>query len=85
MEMNRRAFLKAAGAGLCLAGLEGPTALGDVAPKKPNIVLVMADDQGLGRHGYNGHPTLKTPHFDEMAARALGSTASTQPRRSARR
>lgn len=71
MEMNRRAFLKAAGAGLCLAGLEGPTALGDVAPKKPNIVLVMADDQGWGDMAYNGHPTLKTPHFDEMARAGL--------------
>jgi len=33
----------------------------------PNIVLVMADDQGWGDMGYNGHPHLKTPHFDELA------------------
>ena len=37
----------------------------------PNIVLVMADDQGWGQTGYNGHPILKTPHLDEMAARGL--------------
>ncbi len=29
----------------------------------------MADDQGWGEMGYNGHPHLKTPVFDEMAAR----------------
>ncbi|MDI6449313.1 sulfatase-like hydrolase/transferase [Anaerobaca lacustris] len=69
--MNRRAFLKAAGAGLCLAGMRGPRAAADVAPKKPNIVLVMADDQGWGDMAYNGHPTLKTPNFDEMARTAL--------------
>jgi arylsulfatase A-like enzyme len=69
--MNRRAFLKAAGAGLCLAGIRGPRATADVAPKKPNIVLVMADDQGWGDMAYNGHPALKTPNFDEMARTGL--------------
>lgn len=71
MQMDRRAFLKAAGAGLCLAGLKGAGALADVAPKKPNIVLVMGDDQGWGDMAYNGHPTLKTPNFDEMAQMGL--------------
>jgi hypothetical protein len=33
----------------------------------PNVVLVMADDQGWGDMGYNGHPHLKTPHFDALA------------------
>jgi len=40
-------------------------------PAPPNIVLLMADDQGWGQTGYNGHPILKTPHLDEMAARGL--------------
>jgi arylsulfatase A-like enzyme len=31
----------------------------------------MADDQGWGDMGYNGHPILKTPHFDAMAAEGL--------------
>ena len=41
------------------------------APARPNIVLVMADDQGWGDTGYNGHPELKTPHLDAMAAAGL--------------
>ena len=35
--------------------------------KNPNIILIMADDQGWGDVGYNGHPLLNTPHLDAMA------------------
>lgn len=37
------------------------------AQERPNIVLVMADDQGWGQVGYHGHPRLKTPNLDAMA------------------
>lgn len=37
----------------------------------PNVLLVMADDQGWGDVAYNGHPTLKTPNLDAMAAAGL--------------
>lgn len=39
--------------------------------ERPNIVLVMADDQGWGQTGYNGHPVLKTPNLDAMAAAGI--------------
>ena len=35
--------------------------------KTPNIILIMADDQGWGDVGFNGHPHLNTPHLDAMA------------------
>ncbi len=38
---------------------------------RPNIVLVMADDQGWGDMAYNGHPVLRTPNFDKAAAAGL--------------
>ena len=43
----------------------------DEAANRPNIVLVMADDQGWGDMAYNGHPVLKTPNFDAAAAAGL--------------
>ena len=39
--------------------------------ERPNIVLVMADDQGWGQTGYYKHPILKTPNLDDMAASGL--------------
>ena len=36
-------------------------------PTKPNVILVMADDQGWGDTGYNGHPFVQTPELDAMA------------------
>ena len=39
--------------------------------EKPNIVLVMADDQGWGDMAYNGHQIVKTPNFDKAAASGL--------------
>ena len=43
----------------------------DGSIERPNIVLVMADDQGWGDMAYNGHPTVKTPNFDAAAASGL--------------
>ncbi|MBI5799179.1 MAG: sulfatase-like hydrolase/transferase [Verrucomicrobia bacterium] len=50
-----------------LALLRGPT----LAATKPNIIFVMADDMGWGQTGYRGHPVLKTPNLDAMAANGL--------------
>jgi len=47
----------------------GAAALGWAA--QPHVVLVMADDMGWGQTSYNGHPVLKTPHLDAMAAAGL--------------
>ena len=70
MQIDRREFLKAAGTGVCLATASGFSATANASINKPNIVLCMADDQGWGDMAYNGHPILKTPQFDAMAAEA---------------
>src|SRR5687768_8478350 len=41
------------------------------AADRPNIIFVMADDMGWGQTGYRGHPVLKTPNLDAMAANGL--------------
>jgi arylsulfatase A-like enzyme len=39
--------------------------------RRPNIILLMSDDQGWGETGYRNHPHLRTPHLDAMAANGL--------------
>lgn len=54
---------------LIVQGLCRPAAAEN--PPRPNIIFVMADDMGWGQTGYRGHPLLKTPQLDRMAANGL--------------
>lgn len=54
-----------------LGGLGCGTETVSEAPATTNFVLVMADDMGWGQTGYYGHPVLKTPQLDAMAAAGL--------------
>lgn len=41
------------------------------ADTPPNVILLMGDDHGWEETGYNGHPHVRTPVLDEMAAQGL--------------
>jgi arylsulfatase A len=45
-----------------------------IAAKPPNIVIIFADDLGYGDIGCYGHPSIRTPHLDRMAAEGLRFT-----------
>ena len=38
--------------------------------KRPNVVLVITDDQGYGELGCNGNPYIKTPNIDRFSGEA---------------
>ncbi len=71
---SRRGFLRLAGAGAALLGLSGSvTALGGPgrAPKRPNVLFVLADDlRPDGIHAL-GTDLLKTPNMDQVVQRGF--------------
>ncbi|MCC6589571.1 MAG: sulfatase-like hydrolase/transferase [Bryobacterales bacterium] len=67
--LNRRQFLRSAG--LAAAAQE---------PKRPNVVLVMADDLGYECLSANGSTSYRTPNLDRIAASGIRFThAYAQP------
>jgi arylsulfatase A-like enzyme len=79
--VTRRTFLKAAGAGAAAAAATMPhlvrphaargAAAGNAGAKPPNILFLLVDDQRNDTLGCAGHPILKTPHVDSLAARGV--------------
>lgn len=77
--LDRRAFLRAAG--LSAAGLAGAAAPAlaqqtgkrPLTSKRPNIVLILADDMGFSDLGCYGSE-IRTPNIDGLAARGVRFT-----------
>ena len=49
----------------------GPVSGAGLAGRRPNIILVMTDDQGYGDLSCHGNPVLRTPNLDRMHAESL--------------
>ena len=77
--MNRRDFIKTSvtlSAGL-LAGCQWHKATQGSPSHKddlPNIILINADDLGIGMLGCYGQKIVKTPHIDQLAAEGMRFT-----------
>lgn len=71
--MDRRSFLKIVGAGAAALALPGRVrAAGD--ERKPNILMIYADDLGYGDLGCYGGKLVATPNIDRLAAAGVRCT-----------
>ncbi len=69
--MNRRNFLKLA----AMAGVATQIPVCQKQPaKKPNIVLIYADDLGYGDLGCFGNKRIRTPNLDKVASQGMRLT-----------
>lgn len=65
--LSRRRFLQTSTAGLALFH---SAARADNAAR-PNVVMLIADDQGWGDYSFMGHPHIRTPNLDRLASESL--------------
>jgi arylsulfatase B len=69
---SRREWLLGAG-GASLAA--SATAFAQTrTPRRPNVILLMTDDQGYGDLGCHGNPVIRTPNLDALHSRSVRFT-----------
>jgi len=54
--------------------LAAASAVAAAADAKPNVIIILTDDQGFGELGTTGNPLVRTPHIDRFAAQAVSLT-----------
>jgi len=74
-QFHRRDFLKTIGWGVSATLLPGVFSCQSTKPvEKPNIIIIMADDQGYADAGCYGAEGFETPHLDKLAAEGIQFT-----------
>ncbi len=72
--MSRLLIIKMARAiGLAALGqvLAIPSGAEPPPPRRPNVLLILADDQGYGDLGFHGNPQIRTPRIDALARESV--------------
>jgi arylsulfatase A-like enzyme len=59
---------------LCLCGLSFCTQAAPAPASKPNVLIVLTDDQGMGDFSCYGNPVLKTPNLDRLREQCVRFT-----------
>jgi arylsulfatase A-like enzyme len=77
--LNRRDFLKTAGAGAAALTLPRWLRAAEQPRQRPNLLYILADDIGYGDFGCYGATKVKTPNIDRLAAEGRRFTDAHSP------
>jgi len=66
-------------AGGILAGGASRPLRAETKAAPPNVLLIISDDQAWGDYSFMGHPKIRTPHLDRLAAQSLCFTRGYVP------
>ncbi len=64
-------YLRSIRNGFILTGFTGISLFSAQAREKPNVLLILTDDQGYGDLGITGNPHIKTPVIDNFARQSI--------------
>ena len=75
MKYSRRDFLKGTGLGIVsLAASSCSVSKMSQSKDRPNVILIMTDDQGYGDLACHGNPIIKTPNLDTLHSKSVRFT-----------
>ncbi|MBN2138045.1 MAG: arylsulfatase [Sedimentisphaerales bacterium] len=76
LRLNRRSFLRRAGlaAALPVMGCSAVRGMSKKGGRRPNVILVMTDDQGYGDLHCHGNEVIVTPNLDKLHSQSVRLT-----------
>ena len=61
---------------LCAIVGVASTSRGVSEDRRPNVIVIVTDDQGYGDFGATGNPVFETPNIDRLAAQSTSFSMS---------
>ncbi len=71
---TRRDFLKTVSLGAASLPMRGTPSAAQESARRPNVILVITDDQGYGDLGCHGNEVIDTPNLDRLHSQSLRLT-----------
>jgi arylsulfatase A-like enzyme len=71
---NRREFIKSISLATYLSPFLWYSCKKVTSPSRPNIIVIITDDQGYGDFGVTGNPFIQTPNIDDLAKQSTQMT-----------